>query len=94
MPVRVESTVEFELPKGFELKDADKMVYSDRTPFLAWTSRSKLEGNAITLEYRARRFVGRHQADEYRSYYEDAKKALGLFDRPLMIQAIAAKAAN
>ena len=76
IPVRLESTVEFELPKGFELKDADKMVYSEKTPFIAWASRSQLEANGVKLEYRARRFTGRHRADEYPSYYEDAKKVL------------------
>ncbi len=94
MPVRLESTVEFEVPKGFELKDADQLAHTEQTPFIAWASRSSLEGNAIKLEYRARRFAGRHRADEYSTYYEDAKKALALFDRPLLIQAIGAKPAD
>jgi hypothetical protein len=95
VPVRLQSTVEFQLPKGFELKDVDRLNHSDRTAFVAWSSRCKLESEAVKLEFSASRPAGRYPAAKYSAYYEDTKKAIGLFDRPLVIQSLGdAKGAN
>jgi hypothetical protein len=87
IPVRVESTIEFELPKGFRLQDANQLADTKQTPFLAWASRVRPGDQRVTLEYRARRFTGHHPSEDYAKYYDDIRSALRLFDRPLTIQA-------
>jgi tetratricopeptide (TPR) repeat protein len=94
MPVRIESTVEVELPKGYELKDVDELAHSEQGRFVAWATRTQKNGDALKLEYRARRFTGRHGPEEYSAYYDAIKKALGVFENPLMIQSPAPKTAN
>jgi Transglutaminase-like superfamily len=88
MPMRLESTIEFKLPKGFDLKDVNALAESKRTPFVAWATRVKRDGDTMKLEFRARRNAGLHQANEYATFYKDMKSALRVFDRPLTMQAV------
>jgi hypothetical protein len=50
-------------------------------------SRVQPSDERVTLEYRARRFAGRHPSKDYGAYYDDVRSAARLFDRPLTIQA-------
>jgi hypothetical protein len=87
IPVRLESTIELELPKGFRLQDASQLADAKQTQFLAWASRVQPDNERVTLEYRARRFAGHHPSEDYAVYYDDVRGAVRLFDRPLTIQA-------
>jgi transglutaminase-like putative cysteine protease/Tfp pilus assembly protein PilF len=94
MPLRLESTVELVVPKGFDVQDSHKLAQSEQSGFTTWASRIQPQGNAIKLEYRARRLSGRHRAEDYPQYCDAMKKALGVFDRPLVIQDVGRKPSN
>jgi hypothetical protein len=87
IPVRLESTIAFELPKGYRLQDANQLADAKQTRFMEWASRVQPSDERVTLEYRARRFAGRHRSEDYAAYYDDIRSAIRLFDRPLTIQA-------
>jgi hypothetical protein len=94
MPIRVESTIELKLPSGFDLKDVSTLTGSQQSPFVAWATRVKREGEIMKLEYRARRPAGLHPADKYAAYYSEMKNALRVFERPLTLQAASSGAAK
>ena len=94
VPFRLESTTDFQLPKGFELKDFDSRPQSEKTPFIAFGSRVQPAEGTLKVDYRARRFAGRHDPQEYTAYADATKRALSIFDRPMIIRAAAATHSN
>ena len=78
----------------FELKDFDSRPQSEKTPFIAFGTRVQPAEGALKVDYRARRFAGRHDPQEYTAYADATKRALSVFDRPMIIRAAGATHSN
>jgi hypothetical protein len=86
LPMLITTSLEIDLPDGYQLADLDRWTSSGQNMFAGWTSHAKQDGTVVTAKYRVRLVAGRHPADEYPKYYGAMKDSLAFFETPVTLR--------
>jgi hypothetical protein len=85
-PKLIHTSLEIQLPNGYQLGELERWTTSGQTAFVAWASQAHQTGTSINVEHSVRVPAGQYAAKYYPEYYADMKEALSLLQMPVMFR--------
>jgi hypothetical protein len=82
----VQSSMQIDLPAGYELQGIENWKSSGGSKFVTWNSRASQSGQRINIEFSGRLIAGSHPAEEYRQYCNDLSHSIAVLKTPVTLE--------